>query len=572
MPAQPALFYGPNEPELWHKTIGTLIDEQERRFGDRTAVIVPWQSVQLTYRQLGERSRLLAKAMLDMGLKHGDCVGIMAGNCYQYIEIFLAGGRIGCPVVVLNSTYTAKELVNAVHRSSCKLLFISPTIGRRSLATHLAGVTDGSALTELRRVVLLGPVEAKSEQSSGLEVQGYSAFVSTGESIFMNGATLKRAERKVSPEDVLNLQFTSGTTGSPKAAMLTHINILNNGRFVGAAMHLTPADIILSPPPLFHCFGLVMGFLASFIHGSSIIFPSEYFDATKVVGALMTYSVTAILGVPAMFIAEIEVLQRSGRKKPLRLRTGLVSGASVTPALMGQIKEVMGVHGMLIPYGMTETSPVTFITSFEDDEGKRVGSVGKVLPHTGAKVVDAQGNIRAVGERGELCTSGFALQRGYWRNEEKTSEVMKTDEEGRLWMFTGDEAVLDEGGYARITGRIKDIIIRGGENIFPLEIEERLMAHASIAEASVVGLEDNKYGEVVGCFLKRAEGAAKIADKDVREHVSSHLGRHKAPQYVFWIGDAGVGSDFPKTGSGKHQKHIMREIGNRLVKQPSAKL
>ncbi|KAL4863379.1 hypothetical protein BDV12DRAFT_189728 [Aspergillus spectabilis] len=573
MTSQPALFYGPNKPELWRKTIASLIDEQENRFGDRTAIVVPWQSVQLTYRQLAERSRLLAKAMLDMGLKHGDCVGIMAGNCYQYIEIFLAGGRIGCPVVVLNNTYTAKELVNAVHRS---LLFISPTIGRRRLATHLAALTGETspdpALPELRRVVLVGPIEAESQQFGGVEVQGYNVFASTGESIFVNSATSQRAERKVSPEDVLNLQFTSGTTGSPKAAMLTHINILNDGRFVGAAMRLTPSDIIVSPPPLFHCFGLVMGFLASFIHGSSTVFPSENFDASKAVDALITYNATAILGVPTMFIAEMEVLART-RKKPRGLRTGLASGASVMPALMWQIKEVMGVQGMLIPYGMTEASPVTFITSFEDEEAKRVGSVGRVLPHTAAKVVDPQGNIVAVGKRGELRTSGFALQKGYWRNEEKTREVMKMDEDGRVWMFTGDEAVLDEGGYARITGRIKDIIIRGGENIFPLEIEERLMAHAFIAEASVVGIKDEKYGEVVGCFLKKAEGAAKISDEGVREHVSSHLGRHKAPHYIFWIGDAGVGSDFPKTGSGKHQKHILREIGDRLVKTaPRARL
>jgi acyl-CoA synthetase (AMP-forming)/AMP-acid ligase II len=367
---------------------------------------------------------------------------------------------------------------------------------------------------------------------------------------------------------------------------LTHesSNLLNNARFVGDAMHLSPSDIICCPPPLFHCFGLVLGFLASFTHGSSIVFPSDFFDVHKVVHAIISENATVLLGVPTMYVSELEVLSKIGQR-PRHLRTGLASGSSVSHGLMNELREKMGVQKMLIAYGMTETSPVTFITSLEDEDEKGTKTVGRVVPHTSAKVVGKNGEILGRGERGELCTSGFALQKGYWRNEEKTKEVMRADGDGVLWMHTGDEAIIDEDGYAHITGRIKDLIIRGessiyfecglelltmlkgGENIFPREIEERIMSHPSITEASVIGVKDERYGEVVGCFVKAAEGLPRITDDAMKQWVGEKLGRHKTPQHTFWIGDRDVGSDFPKTGSGKHQKHIMRDLANRLVQR-----
>lgn len=348
-------------------------------------------------------------------------------------------------------------------------------------------------------------------------------------------------------------------------------------------MQLTPSDIICCPPPLFHCFGLVLGFLASFTHGSSIVFPSDFFDVHKVVHAIISENATVLLGVPTMYVSELEVFSKIGQR-PRHLRTGLASGSAVSQGLMNELREKMGVQKMLIAYGMTETSPVTFITSLEDGDEKGTKTVGRVVPHTSAKVVGKNGEILGRGERGELCTSGFALQKGYWRNEEKTKEVMMADRDGVLWMHTGDEALIDEDGYAHITGRIKDLIIRGefrhserglgmltmlkgGENIFPREIEERLMSHPSISEASAIGIKDERYGEVVGCFLKAAEGCPKVTDYEVKQWVGEKLGRHKIPQYTFWIGDQDVGSDFPKTGSGKHQKHIMRDLANRLVRR-----
>ncbi|KAI9925758.1 hypothetical protein ASPWEDRAFT_158213 [Aspergillus wentii DTO 134E9] len=545
-----SLIHGPTSSPLSNKTISTLIAEQTTHHGDKPAIIVPWQSIRLTYRQLSERSAVIAKAMLEVGLRKGDCVGIMAGNCHEYIEVFLGGARIGCPVVVLNSFYTGEEVKRAVMLTSCKLVFIAKRIGQRDLSSH-AEMLRG--LPELDRVVCL---EGTLDQ-----VQSYNAFTSNRHSVFMKDAILHRAEKMVTPSDILNLQFTSGTTGSPKAAMLTHNNLINNASSVGNALHLSPSDIICSPPPLFHCFGLVMGFLASFTHGSSIIFPSDFFNPAAVVDALIAENATVLLGVPTMYIAEMEVMQKTGQK-PTSLRTGLASGSAVSMTLMNTLRGRMGVEKMLIAYGMTETSPVTFITSMDDSDEKRSSTIGKVMPHCAAKIVDKKGDIVDRGVRGEICTSGYVLQKGYWRNEEKTREVMKVDDEGVVWMYTGDEGYIDEEGYGHVTGRIKDIIIRGGENIWPTEIEERLISHPLISEASVVGLKDERYGEAVGCFLK---AASKLSDKEVQDWVSQTLGRHKAPKHIFWIGDARVGDDFPKTGSGKHQKHVMRAMGDRLI-------
>lgn len=343
-----------------------------------------------------------------------------------------------------------------------------------------------------------------------------------------------------------------------------------------------------------------MGFLASFYHGSTIVFPSDHFHAPSVVDSILRENVTVLLGVPTMFVAELEVLSKrsaEGRgqgqpQRPHRIRTGLAAGSVVPEALMSQLRDRMGVDKMLIAYGMTETSPVTFITDIGDPDDKRTGTIGKVMPHTAAKVIGKDGSILPRGQRGELCTSGYALQRGYWRNEEKMREVMKRDEDGVLWMHTGDEVLIDEEGYGHVTGRIKDIIIRGmitrnnpyktagilsnyitgGENIYPREIEDRLICHPFVSEASVVGLHDAKYGEAVACFLKASQGCSRLTDDEVRQWVGERLGRHKAPRHIFWIGDRAIGDDFPKTGSGKHQKHIMRDLGNRLIKGARAKL
>ncbi|UQC88294.1 4-coumarate-CoA ligase [Colletotrichum lupini] len=552
-----SLVQGPASPPLILKPLGSIIEEQSKKYGDRPAVIVPWQSTRLTYRELADRSKVIAKAILEVGLHHGDRVGIIAGNCYQYIELFLGAARIGCPYVVFNNTYSPDELKNAVLAS-----------GTKSLSPHLESLLSlDKGQSPLKQIVYLQKFE-QAPQGSMLE--SYSFFFNRGQSIFMNDSVLRRAARKVRPSDVLNLQFTSGTTGRPKAATLTHINLVNDAQFVGDAMRLTEADVVCCPPPLFHCFGLIMGFLASFCHGSSIVFASDNFNAEATLSAVLNEKATALLGVSSMFLAELEALQQSG--SPIStLRTGLIAGSPVPAALMTAIRERMHVEGILIAYGMTETSPVTFITSLEDAHEKRNASVGKALPHTAAKVVDAQGAIVPHGTRGELCTSGFALQKGYWKDQEKTKEVMKVDDNGVVWMHTGDEGLIDADGYAHITGRIKDLIIRGGENISPTEIEDRLLSHPAISEACVVGLQDKRYGEVVASFLQTANGTVKLTDSEVKDWVTEKLGRHKAPEHVFWIGHPDVGTSLPKTGSGKYQKHLIRDLGDALLNKSARK-
>lgn len=452
-----SLVSGPKTPALWSKSLAQVIDEQAAQHGAHTATSFPWQGVCLSYQDLASRSKALAKAMLSCGLQHGDHVAIMAGNCYQYIEAFLGAARIGCPYVVLNNTYSPEELVNALRLTECKVLFVAENIGPKSLSPHYTRVRQElSNLPSLQQVVLLSNQLPSGSREGPLMT--YAQFVHGAGSIA--DAVLQHAATLVQPNDVLNLQFTSGTTGNPKAAMLSHSSLINNGRFVGGQMHLTPEDKVACPPPLFHCFGLVMGFLASFVHGSTIVFPSDQFNADAVLEAVSRDGCTALLGVPTMFVAILEAQQRK-RLKVSTVRTGLAAGSSVPAVLMRRMATELGITGVLIAYGMTETSPVTFLTALDDSEEHQVTTVGRVLPHTAAKVVDQHGRILPRGVPGELCTSGYALQRGYWKNQVKTDEVMKRDENGVLWMHTGDECVIDRQGYCTVTGRIKDIIIRG---------------------------------------------------------------------------------------------------------------
>jgi acyl-CoA synthetase (AMP-forming)/AMP-acid ligase II len=329
-----------------------------------------------------------------------------------------------------------------------------------------------------------------------------------------------------------------------------------------------------------------MGFLAAFTNGSSIVFPADQFDASLTYDAIVAERCTALLGVPTMFIAMLSVLPTK-RYKINTIRTGLAAGSMVPAPLLERVDKELGVSGVLIAYGMTETSPVSFMMGIDDPKERLQKGLGTVMPHTSAKIVVAQGRILPRGSRGELCTSGYALMKGYLDNEAGTNEVMRRDKSGILWMHTGDECVIDDEGYCEITGRIKDLIIRGkptlvlindsrtlltiagGENIFPAEIEEHLLRHPSVIEASVVGLSDEKYGEVVSCFLRVSDGKQKPSVEDMKAWVSANLGRHKVPAWVFWVGDGSecVAVDYPKTGSGKHQKHLLRDLGEKILRK-----
>ncbi|KAK4136299.1 acetyl-CoA synthetase-like protein [Trichocladium antarcticum] len=553
-PQRPSLLHGPTDTPLVDLTLGELLNLQCLHHGTREGLVIPWTGARWTYNELNHHSRLLAAALLEMGIGVGDRVGIMAGNCEQYASVFFAATRIGAILVILNNTYTPTEAQYGLDFSECKVFFTTKRIGRLDQDPLLSQLS--ARATGPKVVILRGESEGHST---------YADLLSQGARISPD--RLHQAEHKVLPHMVCNLQFTSGTTGLPKAAMLSHHNIVNNSRFIGDRMRLTPDDILCCPPPLFHCFGLVLGLMAVVTHGAKIVYPAEVFDAPATLRAIASEQCTAVHGVPAMFDSLLALPEAKDLKaSDLRLRTGIIAGAPVPRYLMELLVSRLGMSEFTSSYGLTEASPTCFNAFTDDPIHTRLTTVGPLMPHATAKIVDRDGQIVPIGTRGELCIGGYQLQAGYWNNSEKTNEVMVRDEAGALWLHTGDEAVFDERGYCSITGRFKDIIIRGGENIYPLEIEERLVAHPAIATAVVVGLKDAHYGEVVGVFLDLDSSHKQRPDVDeIREWVRRQLGKHKAPTHVFWLGQDGVPSAPPLTGSGKVRKFEMAALGNRLL-------
>ncbi|KAL5359947.1 hypothetical protein BJX96DRAFT_164798 [Aspergillus floccosus] len=562
---QLSVVYGPTQPELLEITLGELLSLQSLQYGDYECLVFPWTGARWTYADLDDEANRVARGLLASGIKKGDRIGIMAGNCEQYISVFFAAARVGAILVVLNNTYTPSELYYALDHTDCRLLFLTPRIGRHSLE---------EVLTKL------GPRPKDNGLSKALEeifiLRGTYENFSTYDKIIKKGLALPTnalmdRETELHPEDVCNLQFTSGSTGNPKAAMLTHHNLVNNSRFIGDRMNLTSFDILCCPPPLFHCFGLVLGMLAVVTHGAKIVFPGETFDPQAVLHAISDEKCTALHGVPTMFEAILSLPKPPGFDSS-NLRTGIIAGAPVPRPLMKRLFEELNMTQYTSSYGLTEASPTCFNAETTDSIETRLRTVGKVMPHAQAKIVDAYGHIVPVGERGELCIAGYQLTKGYWNNPEKTAETLITDADGTTWLKTGDEALFDAEGRCTITGRFKDIIIRGGENIYPLEIEERLAAHPAIEVASVIGIPDQKYGEVVGAFIALAPGYEnkRPSDEELRNWTRETLGRHKAPQYVFVFGQEGVDATIPITGSGKVRKVDLRKMAAAVLEQRKA--
>ncbi|PGH19368.1 hypothetical protein AJ80_04008 [Polytolypa hystricis UAMH7299] len=559
---QLAIVQGPTEPALWDMTLGELLEFQCIRYRNLESLVVPWTGARWTYGQLEEESSKLARGLLARGIRKGDRVGIMAGNCEQYVSVFFAAARVGAILVVLNNTYTHPELMYGLKHSGCKLLFITPRIGRHSVEESLNTLGSPSLvskeLPELKETVIL--------RGTYKEFGTYEDIIRGGNSIQLNA--VHRRQDTLSPFDVCNLQFTSGSTGSPKAAMLTHHNIINNSRFIGDRMDFTQADILCCPPPLFHCFGLVLGLLACITHGAKAVYPGEAFDPQAVLRAISDERCTAVHGVPTMFESILDLPRPEGFDCS-QLRTGIIAGAPVPRPLMRRLLNELNMTEFTSSYGLTEASPTCFNAFTSDSIDRRLTTVGKVMPHARAKIINPQtGETLKIGERGELCMSGYQVQKGYWNSPTKTAETLLQDEDGTVWLRTGDEAVFDSEGYCSITGRYKDIIIRGGENIYPLEIEERIVAHPAISRAAVVGVPDAHYGEVVGAFLEVEDGHTCPTVDEIRDWTRKTLGRHKAPKHVFVFGfDHRLPAKVPQTGSGKIQKQLLRDLAKALLEQ-----
>ncbi|KAI1849762.1 hypothetical protein JX266_004711 [Neoarthrinium moseri] len=548
-----SILHGPVDPPLVDLTLGELLELQCQHHGTQECLVTPWNGTRWTYNELNQQSSQLAKGLMSLGIGVGDRVGVMAGNCAEYAAIFFAVARIGAILVILNNTYTPTEAQYALKFSDCKVFFTTKKIGR---VDNTKLLSELATLEHSPNVVII-----RGESGS---YPTYGDLLKQGLKVSHN--SLYRLGRKVLAHNVCNLQFTSGTTGLPKAAMLTHHNIVNNSRFIGDRMRLTPDDVLCCPPPLFHCFGLVLGLMAVLTHGAKIVFPEEVFDPSAVLRAISDEHCTAVHGVPAMFDTLFN-LPMPPNFNCDRLRTGIVAGAPVPRYLMELMVERFGMTEFTSSYGLTEASPTCFNAFTDDAIDKRLTTVGTLMPHAHAKIVDHEGNIVPVGTRGELCIGGYQLQAGYWNNSEKTAEVMIRDEAGVLWLHTGDEAVFDDQGYCTITGRFKDIIIRGGENIYPLEIEERLMAHPAITKAIVTGLKDAHYGEVVGAFLQGDGSGERPTEQEMRDWCRQKLGKHKAPAHIFWLGEAGVPADVPLTGSGKVKKYEMARFGEEILRK-----
>ena len=437
-------------------------------------------------------------------------------------------------------------------------------------------------MPSLRDVILVQNSEGRIDSSTLKPLYNFETIIFDGRDRY-NPFPL---ETFLHPDEIINIQFTSGTTSLPKAACLSHRSILNNGKSIGDRMLLTENDVVCCPPPLFHCFGCILGYMATATHGSAIVFPTEAFDPKATLKSVQEEKCTALYGVPTMFVAELEFLQN--RTIPHtgfeHLRTGIAAGSSIPAELMRKLHKILNLTELTICYGMTETSPVSAMTTTDDPLEKRIDSVGRLLPHVKAKVVDPADRTKVVpiGQRGELAVNGYLVMKEYWGDPERTAEVMIPDDNGETWMHTGDEAKMDAEGYVKITGRIKDIIIRGGENIHPLEVENCLFAHPAVQEVSVVGLPDERYGEVVAAFIIPRQGANVTAEETrawVRENLSNHLGRSLnylglfsrkfqiaykhciVPKYVFWV------ENYPKTASGKIQKFKLKEDGLKLVRE-----
>jgi len=549
MEATPSYVHGAHDVPLIGETIGSFLAGVAERHGDNEALVVPHQQVRWTYAELNEKATRLAAGLLALGLRPGDRVGIWSQNCAEWVLVQFATARAGLVMVNINPAYRRSELEYVLAKVGCAALILAPSFKTSDylaivndvvpeLAASAPGQLQSKLLPQLRHVIRLG-----AEKTSGMWNFDDLLKPPTQGQL----AELKTIEAELQFDDPVNIQFTSGTTGSPKGATLTHHNILNNGFFVGEAMKLTSRDRLCIPVPLYHCFGMVLGNLACVTHGATMVFPGEAFEPASVLATVQAERCTGLHGVPTMFIALLDHPDFASFDLAT-LRTGIMAGSPCPAEVMSRVIDRMHLSEITIAYGMTETSPVSFQSSVEDPVPLRVSTIGRVHPHLEVKIVDAEGRIVPRGVKGELLTRGYSVMLGYWGDEEKTREAI--DAAG--WMHTGDLAVIDEDGYAAIVGRAKDMVIRGGENIYPREIEEFLYKHPKVLDVQCIGVPDAKYGEELCACIVLRPGLACDAD-EIRDFCKGQIAHYKIPRYIRFV------SGFPMTVTGKIQKYLLRE-------------
>jgi fatty-acyl-CoA synthase len=531
-PALPSYASGTSEVPLLGDTIGDNFDRTVAAFGERDALVDRAAGTRWTYRELAAEVAALALGLVARGIGKGDRVGIWSPNRAEWTFLQYATAKIGAILVNINPAYRAHELEYVLNQAGIRLLVASDAFKTSDYPAMAEEVREKCA--GLEQVVILGS-------------EGWQALLEAGRG--GDPAQLAHLQAGLSADDPINIQYTSGTTGFPKGATLSHHNILNNGYFVGELCNYTEQDKVCIPVPFYHCFGMVMGNLACTSHGACMVIPAPAFDPRATLEAVAAERCTSLYGVPTMFIAELNHPD-FGEFDLTSLRTGIMAGSPCPVEVMKQVIDRMGMAEVSICYGMTETSPVSTQTRSDDSIERRVSTVGRVGPHLEVKVVDPETGLTVPrGEPGELCTRGYSVMLGYWEQPDKTAEAI----DAARWMHTGDLAVMDGDGYVNITGRIKDMVIRGGENLYPREIEEFLYTHPDILDAQVIGVPDEKYGEELMAWVRMREGAEPLTAEKVREFCGGKLAHYKIPRYVHVV------EEFPMTVTGKVRKVEMRE-------------
>lgn len=538
-----------------NETLGSFFEGQARKDPDREFLVYPDRDLRFTYKQFDERVNVLAKGLLKIGIQKGDHVGIWAKNVPDWLTFTFATAKIGAVLVTVNTAYKIHEIEYVLRQSDMKALVIIDGFRDTSyidimyelvpeLKTQERGKLNSKNFPYLKTVIFIGQEKHRGMYNS-------SELLLLGQ--HEDDAELEQIKSGLDRHDVVNMQYTSGTTGFPKGVMLTHYNILNNGYFIGERQKLTEQDKICIPVPLFHCFGITLGVLAALTHGSTVVM-IELFDPLMVLAAVQKERCTALYGVPTMFIAEFTHPMFS-MFDLTSLRTGIMAGSPCPVEAMKKVINDMHCKEITIAYGLTEASPVFTQTSTDDTLERRVGTVGTGMPEIEIKIIDPEtGETLGPNQHGEICCRGYNIMKGYYKMPEMTAQVIDADG----WLHSGDLATVDEHGYYQITGRIKDMIIRGGENVYPREIEEFLFTMPGVKSAQVVGIPDKKYGEIVGAFIIPTDDA-DITEEDVRDFAIARIARYKVPKHVFFV------KEYPMTASGKVQKFKLKEMAVKML-------
>lgn len=527
----PSYAVGETDVPLLEVTIGVSLADTAQRFPDVEAVVDLVTGARLNYASFDREVTQWASALLEAGLNPGDRVGLWSPNRYEWVLLQFATARAGIILVNINPAYRTHELTYALNQSGCRWVIAPESYKTSMYREMIESVRD--EMTTIERVVYFETHEWEELRSAGRR---------------SSHSRLGEVTKTLHHDDAINIQYTSGTTGFPKGATLTHRNILNNGYFVGELCGYTEMDRVCVPVPFYHCFGMVMGNLACSTHGSTMVIPAPTFDAVATLGAVQQEKCTSLYGVPTMFIAELDH-EQFDRFDLSTLRTGIMAGSPCPIEVMKMVINKMNMGEVTICYGMTETSPVSTQTRLDDDLDLRVSTVGRVHPHVEVKVVDPEsGEVVERGMPGEFCTRGYSVMKGYWEDPQRTKDVLDCDG----WMHTGDLAVMQENGYVNIVGRIKDIVIRGGENVYPREIEEFYYQHTDVSDVQVIGVPDLTYGEELCAWIRRRPGS-KVTEGDLKEFARGKLAHFKIPRYFQFV------DEFPATVTGKIQKYKMRE-------------